>query len=204
MDDRDLETVPDDESSLASWETCSELESEQSMIDEDHFSGHYLDHGLDQLYFNGNVAVQDGESSSATWGTYSKSFSEQVEDDSFDQVLDVLSSDSNVSISKRCEHCQILVNEFPDIGRRKGHSGFAHNTLIPHAQYRAQYLWKSRRKLDALYAPYFFTQFRGFLRTLTPIFRTTLISGEPDLEKLHSLPFKARRVDVYGRFEKIC
>ena len=36
MDHRGLETAPDHKSSSASWETCSELESEQSRIDEDH------------------------------------------------------------------------------------------------------------------------------------------------------------------------
>jgi hypothetical protein len=125
MDDRDLETVPDDESSLASWETCSELESEQSMIDEDHFSGHYLDHGLDQLYFNGNVAVQDDESSSATWGTYSKSFSEQVEDDSFDQVLDVLSSAATYQYQSVASTARYWSTNFQTLGEEK-------DTLVSH------------------------------------------------------------------------
>lgn len=53
MDHRGLETAPDHKLSPASWETYSELESEQSRIDEDHSFDDSLDHGLDQLSSNG-------------------------------------------------------------------------------------------------------------------------------------------------------
>jgi hypothetical protein len=133
-DDQDLETASDDESSSASWETCSELESEHSRIDEGHSFDYSLDHRLDQFSLNNSVMVQDDESNAPTWETYSVTLSMQEEDHSFDHVLDGSSSNSNVLISKLCEQCQKVVDELPVIGRKKRDGGALIDTNIPHLQ----------------------------------------------------------------------
>jgi hypothetical protein len=141
MDVRDLERAPDDDTSPAFWARSSELESEQSMMDEDFSLGHSLDSSLPRSQSHSNVIVQDDASSSASWiesvhssWRDSGTSSEQAEDDSFDHVLDGLSSNNNVSLSKLCEHCRILIDILPEISwRNRSDGGFIHIN-IPHVQ----------------------------------------------------------------------